>query len=205
MNIKEIIVAEDHKLFYDFNRIYPQISVWKSNGITRWHFVYLNDDPNKCIHMAGFSANMEPKELGFALVFNALKRKHYADLLLLATYYGHMDNQQLVDKINQQKKPIDSLTQLLFNESSNGYLAYAHQLEQIYSTITGATSNEAVQFRRDWNKKKDVLISQSKNIVYTKNTSLHGFITENSFFDEGPFFLSANFRQAKLLHESMSN
>lgn len=205
MKINEIIISEEEKEFREFQQLQPHITDWKSNGIERWHFIYLNNDPRQCIHIAGFSANFEPRELLFKSTFNALKRKHYSDLLLLVTFYGHMNNQLLVEKINQPKIPVDDLTELLFNESSNGYLAYAHQLEQIYTTMTGATSNEANQFRRDWNKKKESVITQSKGIAYKKNISIHDYITENSFFSEGPFFLSANFRQAKLLYESILN
>lgn len=205
MKINEAIVSEGDKLFNVFKRIRPRISEWSANGVNHWHFIYLNDDPNQCIHMSGFSENIESKELQFKSVLDAVKRKHYSDLLLLVTFYGHIHNELLINKINTPKVPIDALTEILFNETSNGYLAYAHQLEQIYATLTGATFNEAITFRRDWNKKKDTVIAHSDTILYNKNITLHQYIAENCFFDEGPFFLNANFRQAKLLYESLMN
>ena len=205
MKINEIIVSEGDKQFKIFNRLQPKISNWMENGVDRWHFIYLNDDPNLCIHMAGFSNNYAPKELNFQHVFDAIKRRHYADLLLLVTYYGHMQNELLVDKINQPKVPIDELTALLFNETSNGYLAYAHQLEQIYSTLTGATSNEANQFRKEWISKPQSPLNSANTILHDRSKILSHYIKENAFFSEGPFFLNANFRQAKLLYESVLN
>jgi hypothetical protein len=205
MKISEIIISEDDKQFKTFHKIQPKISDCIENGVNRWHFIYINDDPRQCVHMAGFSENLAPKELNFKHAFNAIKRKHYSDLLLLLTYYGHMDNSLLVEKINQPKIPIDHLTALLFNETSNGYLAYGYQLEQVYSTLTGATAHESIQFRRDWNKKKHSAIDLVKSIAYNKELSLFDYIRENCFYEEGPFFLNANFQQAKLLYESLMN
>ena len=205
MKINEVIISETDKRFKIFNRMQPRITNWVEKGVERWHIIYLNDDPNLCIHMAGFSNNFIPQELNFQDVFNAIKRKHYADLLLLVTYYGHIHNDLLVDKINKPKVPIDELTTLLFNDTSNGYLAYADQLEQIYTTLTGATSNEAKKFRKEWNKKSESTINTTDTILYDRTKSLSQYIIENAFFSEGPFFLSANFRQAKLLYESILN
>lgn len=205
MKINEIIVSETDKQFKIFNRLQPKISSWTESGIDRWHFIYLNDDPNQCIHMAGFTTNFIPKELNFQFVYESIKRKHYSDLLLLVTYYGHMQNELLIDKINQPKYPVDELTALLFNETSNGYLAYAHQLEQIYTTISGVSANEANQFRKEWNKKSQTTLSKADTMSYDRNKTFAEYIAENSFFSEGPFFLNANFRQAKLLYESVMN
>jgi hypothetical protein len=205
MKINEILITESDKQFKVFNTLQPKISSWIENGVDRWHFIYLNDDPRLCIHMAGFSNNYAPKELNFSTALNGIRRKHYSDLLLLVTYYGHMDNESLVTKINNPKIPIDELTKLLFNETSNGYLAYAHQLEQIYSTLTGATSQESNRFRKLWNKKNQEVISSSNQIPYGRNKTLNQYINENAFYSEGPFFLNANFRQAKLLYESILN
>ncbi len=205
MKITEIIISEDDKHFKTFYKIQPKISEWIENGVNRWHFIYINNDPHQCIHMAGFTENIAPKELNFKHVFNAIKRKNYSDLLLLLTYYGHMNNSLLIDKINQPKIPIDNLTNLLFNETSNGYLAYAYQLEQVYSTLTGATANEAIHFRRDWNKKKHTTMEIAKTIEYDKKRSFFEYMRENCFYDEGPFFLNANFGQAKLLYQSLMN
>jgi hypothetical protein len=205
MKINEILITESDKQFKVFNTLQPKISTWIENGVDIWHFIYLNDDPRLCIHMAGFSNNYAPKELNFSTTLNAIRRKHYADLLLLVTYYGHMDNGSLINKINTPKIPIDELTKLLFNETSNGYLAYAHQLEQIYSTLTGATAQESNRFRKLWNKKNQEVISTTDQIPYDRNKTLNQYINENAFYNEGPFFLNANFRQAKLLYESILN
>lgn len=205
MKINEILVSEKDKEFKIFQKIQPKIVNWTKNGINLWHFIYINDDPHQCIHMAGFSNNAKPKESNFEEVFNEIKRKHYSDLLLLVTFYGHMENNQLIKKINHPKIPIDALTALLFNDSSNGYLAYAHQIEQVFSTLTGSTSLEASQFRKNWNKKSHDVYELAKNIIYDKNLTLNEYIHENSFFDEGPFFLNGNFQQAKLLYESLMN
>jgi hypothetical protein len=205
MKINEILITESDKQFKVFNTLQPKISSWIENGVDRWHFIYLNDDPRLCIHMAGFSNNYAPKVLNFSAALNAIKRKHYADLLLLVTYYGHMDNETLVNKINTPKIPIDALTNLLFNEISNGYLAYAHQLEQIYSTLTGASAQESNRFRKLWNKKNQETISSANQIPYDRHKTFAQYINENAFYTEGPFFLNANFRQAKLLYESILN
>jgi hypothetical protein len=94
MKINEIIISEEEKEFREFQRLQPHITDWKSNGIKRWHFIYLNNDPRQCIHIAGFSANLEPRDLVFKSIFNALKRKHYSDLLLLVTFYGNQSTKE---------------------------------------------------------------------------------------------------------------
>ena len=205
MKIKEFIVSTTDKQFKILERLQPRISSWKENGIDRWHFIYLNNDPNLCIHMAGFTNNCSPNELNFQHVFDAIKRRHYADLLLLVTYYGHIQSELLVDKINQPKVPVDELTTLLFNQTSNGYLAYAHQLEQIYSTLTGVTSNEASQFRKEWNRKTQSTLNSADTILYDDKKTLSQYIRDNAFFSDGPFFLNAKFHEAKLLYEVVLN
>ena len=54
MKINEILITESDKQFKVFNTLQPKISTWIENGVDRWHFIYLNDDPKLCIHMAEF-------------------------------------------------------------------------------------------------------------------------------------------------------
>jgi hypothetical protein len=204
MKINEILISETDREFKFFNKLQPKISTWIENGVNKLHFIYLNNDPSLCIHAAGFSSNYVPIELNFSSILNRLKRKHYADLLLLVTYYGHVDNEPLIKRINNPKTPKDELTRLLFNETSNGYLAYAHQLEHIYSALTGATALESSKFRKQWNKKNHKVISTANQILFEQDKSFTEYINASAFYSEGPFFLNANFRYAKILYDVMS-
>ena len=79
MKINEILITESDKEFKVFNTLQPKISSWIENGVDRWHFIYLNDDPRLCIHMAGFSNNYAPKELNFSTAF---RNENFVDLHL---------------------------------------------------------------------------------------------------------------------------
>lgn len=205
MNFNEVILSQNDRDIKVFKKIYPKIDDWAKNGINHWHFVYINEDIHQCVHISGYSDKKISKELNFEKVYNALYSKDYSDLLLLVTYYGHMCSEKLITKINQPMMHFNSFTEALFQDTSKGYLAYAHQFEQIYSALTGVTSIEATTFRKDWNKKKQDIIQFSRQIKFGKNSNLADYAHEYSFFEEGPFFLNANFRQAKILYESDAN
>lgn len=201
--INEVLLTEKDSFLNDFLKTHTDLLSWIVNGVTHWHFVYMNNKPEKCIYMAGYSENAIPKQLVFNHAFNSLRKKDFGDLLLLLTYYGHMDTESLISKINTAQSPLDALSDFIMGNSSNGYLAYAHQLEQVYAALTGSTMHEAYHFRKQWNKKIIQSRNKASTIQYSDKLKLSEYMEKYSFFDEGPFFLNANFHKAKILFDHL--
>ena len=92
----------------------------------------------------------------FTHKLNHLPYFNYESLLFFTTVcFKHTDFDRAIDfdkKFNH--KPYNE-----FFKNTFGYIVYHHQLEHFYSMITGADKEEAVLFRKNWNKKKRIISS----------------------------------------------
>ena len=97
MNIEEVLIEETDIRFDVFKTLFPEILDWKSNGIQNWHFVMIDNDPEKCIFKRGYSNN-DPVEFCFDEIYNSIKEKSYERFLLLVTYYQVLPKDLLIQK-----------------------------------------------------------------------------------------------------------
>ena len=199
MNIEEVLIEESDIQFDVFKALFPEILDWKSNGIQRWHFVIIDNDPEKCIFKRGYSNN-DSLEFCFDEIYHSLKEKSYERLLLLVTYYQVFTKDILIQKLNESFYLPNYFTKDLLKENKNYRIAFSDQLEVLYRTLTGASPWEAIEFRRDINKKNQEAIRKAKQIKATQSLNMYALICQKSFYDSGPFFLTPNYYGARLLY-----
>jgi hypothetical protein len=198
MNIEELLIEEFDMRFDNFKALFPEILEWKRNGIKRWHFVILDHDPQKCIFKRGYS-NTEPVEMCFEETYHSLYEKTFQKLLLLVSYYQVLPKDILIKKLNESFYIPNHFTTDLLKEKMNYRIAFSDQLEVLYRTLTDASPWEAIEFRRDINKKNQQAIRKAKEIDATQDYTLYDLICQKSFYDSGPFFLTPNYHGAHLL------
>jgi hypothetical protein len=198
MTIEEVLIEESDIKFDTYNALFPEIVDWKRNGIQLWHFVILDGDPRKCIFKRGYSNN-EPVEMYFDETYLSLHEKTFQKLLLLVSYYQVLPKVVLIEKLNESFSLPNHFTTDLLKEKMNCRIAFSDQLEVLYRTLTGASPWEAIEFRRDINKKNQQAIRKAKQINATQDSTLYDLICQKSFYDSGPFFLTPNYHGAHLL------
>jgi hypothetical protein len=201
VNITEVLMKEKDDRFPDFSKRFPEVMEWKWNGIERWHFIMLDDDPARCFFKRGYSAQ-EEIELCFAEIYQCIAEKKFEKLLLLVTYYGVLPKEELKQKLNGSIYLPCRFDHI--SPTENYYLAFSDQLEKYYRMLTGATPAEALIFRRDINKKNRTTIQKAKEIMVDEHCSFYDLLSLKSFYAEGPFFLTPNYYGARLLHKSLS-
>jgi hypothetical protein len=198
MTIEEVLIEESDIKFDTYNALFPEIVDWKRNGIQLWHFVILDGDPRKCIFKRGYS-NTDPIDMCFEETYHSLDEKTFQKLLLLVSYYQVLPKDILIKKLNESLCLPNHFTTDLLKEKMKYRIAFSDQLEVLYRTITGASPWEAIEFRRDINKKNQQAIRKAKQINATQDSTLYDFICQKSFYDSGPFFLTPNYHGAHLL------
>ena len=198
MTIEEVLIEESNIKFDIFKALFPEILEWKTNGIQRWHFVILDRDPKKCIFKRGYS-NTDPVDMCFEETYHSLHEKTFQKLLLLVSYYQVLAKDVLIEKLNESFSLPNFFTTDLLKEKMKYRIAFSDQLEVLYRTLTGASPWEAIEFRRDINKKNQQAIRKAKQINAAQDSSLYDLICQKSFYDSGPLFLTPNYHGAHLL------
>jgi hypothetical protein len=135
----------------------------------------------------------------FEETYQSLHEKTFQKLLLLVSYYQVLPKDVLIEKLNESFCIPNHFTTDLLKEKMKYRIAFSDQLEVLYRTITGASPWEAIEFRRDINKKNQQAIQKAKQINATQDSSLYDLICQKSFYDSGPFFLTPNYHGAHLL------
>ena len=202
MNIEELLIEESDIRFDVFKTLFPEILDWKNNGIQKWHFVMIDNNPEKCIFKRGYSNN-DAVEFCFDEIYNSIKEKSYERFLLLVTYYQVLPKDVLIQKLNETFCLPNHFTNDLLKENKNYRIAFSDQLEVLYRTLTRASPWEAIEFRRDINKKNQQAIRKAKQIKATQASNMFELICQKSFYDSGPFFLTPNYYGARLLHNKI--
>jgi hypothetical protein len=198
MTIEEVLIEESDIKFDTYKALFPEILEWKTNGILRWHFVILDHDPQKCIFKRGYS-NIEPVEMCFEETYHSLHEKTFQKLLLLVSYYQVLPKDVLIQKLSESFSLPNHFTTDLLKLKGNYRIAFNDQLEVLYRTLTDTSPWEAIEFRRDINKKNQQAIRKAKQINATQDSTLYDLICQKSFYDSGPFFLTPNYHGAHLL------
>jgi hypothetical protein len=201
LNINEYVTDESDILFHQLSKLYPEVLEWKWNGISRWHFVLIDGDPERCIYKKGYSGQ-EPIDLCFQEIYETIHDINFKKILLLVTYYGVVEKNELIKKLNKPCELPICFQEKTLNE--NACIAFGEQLEAFYRSITGASPWEAVEFRRDINKKNRTVIEKARQIKVSDDLNFYDLICTRSFHEAGPFFLSANLYGARILFQANS-
>lgn len=201
MKINELLLSNEDELLIRFEEMFPAIAKWKLQGISYFHFVCLDNNAQSCIFHAGYTKIPVYGSICFQQLLTCVNLKSYSDLLLLTTFYRQMDHELLINRINNPLQSGDPISQALFGTVSKGYLAFAHQLEQIYAASTLTDTRNSILFRRGWNKKHTKTRQEALVIPFGAGQSLMSYIEENSFDSTNIVFPQARFYQARLLFE----
>ncbi|MEX1203044.1 MAG: hypothetical protein WEA59_07365 [Ferruginibacter sp.] len=113
----------------------------------------------------------------------------FAEVMFITTIY----EKKLINELTFIKNKFESISaidDLLIG--SFGYLAFAHQLEQLYCMLTGNNYTEAVSFRKDWNTKRPIARELANNIFVSPNLTLATLLQERCL-EENQFVFNANF------------
>lgn len=167
-----------------------------------YHFiVYIDgENPSPIIWIQGSKKLLEYEKRvpTFKESLLQLTQFDFDTILFLTTLYGaygKMDPLYLMKSSNKLSS-IPNVDDFLKN--SFGYLLYSHQFEQLVCMLTGMSYNEAILFRKDWNKKKVSVRLATKEILVTDKIMLHQLISERTV-EENQFVFNANFRGAYVL------
>lgn len=113
----------------------------------------------------------------------------FAEVLFITTIY---EKQSITDSTftNNNFEPIPLIDELL--TESFGYLAFAHQMEQLYCMLTGCNYMEVVSFRKDWNIKRPKARELANSIFISADLSLAPLLQERCL-EKNQFGFNANF------------
>lgn len=113
----------------------------------------------------------------------------FGEVLFITTIY----EKQLINDstfTNNNFESIPLIDELLTD--SFGYLAFAHQMEQLYCMLTGCNYMEAVSFRKDWNIKRPKARELANSIFISADFTLANLLQERCL-ENNQFVFNANF------------
>lgn len=113
----------------------------------------------------------------------------FAEVLFITTIY---EKQLIHDSTFTENnfETIPLIDELLTD--SFGYLAFAHQMEQLYCMLTGCNYMEAVSFIKDWNIKRPKARELANSIFISADFTLATLLQERCL-ENNQFVFNANF------------
>lgn len=199
----ELIMSRNSEMFRQLKSYFPSDIDDFPDRYQYLHLIYLNNDPNKVIHLQGSSKEIERDKISFDQLFHKTKPQKFSDCLLLLSLIGHISNYEIEYLFEEEFNSSHLLTEVI--NDSNGILLYRHHLEMLLSIFTKMNTEEVVQFRRNWNKKNQSVIFLSKEILIDESKSLFDLIMERTPFENYPFFVNAAYREAYQLYKFIHN
>ena len=163
------------------------------------HVVYgINDKP--VLFHINFSNKAEDSTKNeFNIHLQNLNQKSFSELLYLVTYYGFFKE----DEANLALIKDNNITGVIasYLESTNGKLLYHYQVEQLYSSISNSTIDEAITFRKAINLKRPSAFEKAKTMLLPSGESLFEVITKYRFRD---FTLYPKIKEAIALYNYLN-
>jgi len=169
----------------------PQIEKYLYNRV-----ITLKSDGEIILDIISSNTMDNLEEDYFTHKLNHLPYFNYESLLFFTTVcFKHTDLNRAIDF----DKKFNHTSYNEFFKNTFGYIVYHHQLEHFYCMITGADKEEAVLFRKNWNKKKNR--EDAKKLLINHSFSLYDLLIERCF-DNNQFVYTPNFSAAyKLWNE----
>ena len=137
--------------------------------------------------------------VSFTYYLQQISTKSFYQLLYLVTYYGFFkedeDNLSLI-KDNNSFGAVAS-----YLECTNGKLLYHYQVEQLYSSITNSTVEEAIAFRKSINLKRPSTFEKAEALLFPSGESLFEVLKKYRFRD---FTLYPKIKEAIALYNYLN-
>ena len=199
----ELIMSRNSEMFRQLKSYLPSDIVDFPDRYQYLHLIYLNNDPNKVIHLQGSSKEIERDKISFDQLYHKIQPQTFSDCLLLLSLIGHISNNEIEFLFEKKLNNSHLLTEVI--NDSNGIILYRHHLEMLLSIFTKMNTEEVAQFRSNWNKKNQSVLSLSKEILIDETKSLFDLIMERTPFKNYPFFVNAAYREAYQLYKFIHN
>ena len=164
------------------------------------HVVYgINDKP--VLFHINFSNNAEVSTKNeFNVRLQNLNQKSFSEFLYLVTYYGFFKEEE--DNLSLFKDNNNSTSAVVsYLENTNGKLLYHYQVEQLYSSISNSTVEEAITFRKAINLKRPSAFEKAKTMLLPSGESLFDVLTKYRFRD---FTLYPKIKEAIALYNYLN-
>lgn len=137
----------------------------------------------------------------FNIHLQNLNQKSFSELLYLVTYYGFFkEDESNLSLFKDNNKSTSAVASYL--ESTNGKLLYHFQVEQLYSSITNSTVEEAIAFRKAINLKRPSAFEKAKTMLLPSGESLFEVITKYRIRD---FTLYPKIKEAMELYTYLNS
>ena len=163
------------------------------------HLVYGINDKPVLFHIY-FSNNAEVSTKNeFNIHLQNLNKKSFCQLLYLVTYYGFFREDEANLSLLKDNNSTGAVVSYL--ESTNGKLLYHYQLEQLYSSVTNSTIEEAIAFRKSINLKRPSAFEKAKALLFPSGESFFEVLTKYRFRD---FTLYPKIKEAIALYNYLN-
>jgi hypothetical protein len=163
------------------------------------HVVYGVKDKPVLFHI-NFSNNTEVSiKNEFNIQLQNLNHKSFSELLYLVTYYGFFKEDEANLSLIKDNNSTGAVVSYL--EPTNGKLLYHYQVEQLYSSISNCTTEEAIAFRKAINLKRPSTFEKAKTMLLPSGESLFDVLTQYRFWD---FTLYPKIKEAMELYNYLN-
>ena len=162
------------------------------------YVVYGINDKPVLFHINFSNTNEVLQKNEFNIHLQNLNKKSFCQLLYLVTYYGFFKEDANLSLIKDNNST-DAVASYL--ESTNCKLLYHYQLEQLYSSVTNSTIEEAIAFRKSINLKRPSAFEKAKALLFPSGESFFEVLTKYRFRD---FTLYPKIKEAIALYNYLN-
>ena len=164
------------------------------------HIVYTIHEDKPIVFYIRFinSITELPKE-SFYNYITQIKKASFNELLYLVSYYGFFQEDEDNLSLIKDNNSIGAVASYL--ECTNGKLLYHYQVEQLYSSITNSTVEEAIAFRKSINLKRPSAFEKAKTMLLPSGESLFEVLIKYRFRD---FTLYPKIKEAIALYNYLN-
>jgi hypothetical protein len=172
----------------------------KDNDFKHVYVVYGIQENQPLVFNLIFMTTFEEVPLvSFTYYLQQISTKSFYQLLYLVTYYGFFKEDEANLSLIKDNNSTGVIASYL--ESTNGKLLYHYQVEQLYSSITNSTTEDAIAFRKAINLKRPSAFEKAKTMLLPSGESLFEVLTKYRFRD---FTLYPKIKEAIALHNYLN-
>ena len=196
---EQIAVNNQNHICSEIIRNYRKEQEIKIDDFAFAHLVYGINDKPVLFHINFSNTNEVSTKNEFNIHLQNLNQKSFSELLYLVTYYGFFKEDEANLCPLKENKSTSAVASYL--ESTNGKLLYHYQVEQLYSSITNSTVEEAITFRKAINLKRPSAFEKAKALLFPSGESFFDVVTKYRFRD---FTLYPKIKEAIALHNYLN-
>lgn len=163
------------------------------------HLVYGINDKPVLFHIYFNNNDDVSTKNEFNIHLQNLNKKSFCQLLYLVTYYGFFREDEANLSLLKDNNSNGAVVSYL--ENTNGKLLYHFQVEQLYSSVTNSSVEEAIAFRKAINLKRPSAFEKAKTLFFPSGESFFEVLTKYRFRD---FTLYPKIKEAIALYNYLN-